>query len=92
MVKLKDWSHKWLNEGFATYMQSLFLRHDKGEEEFYYDLLLKLDAYLKEARERYTRPISPKYYASPDEFRVRHSYEKASLVIHSLVNEIGETT
>ena len=26
----KDWSHIWLNEGFASYFDPLFAEHDRG--------------------------------------------------------------
>ena len=30
----KDWSHIWLNEGFASYFDPLFIEHDRGVDEF----------------------------------------------------------
>ena len=38
LVTCRDWSHAWLNEGFATYFETLFTQHDKGQDEFDYEL------------------------------------------------------
>jgi aminopeptidase N len=90
LVTCKDWSHIWLNESFATFFQSLYFRHNLGADEFYYDLVSKLDSYLDESAKRYIRPISTKFYANPEDVFDRHSYEKGSLVLNSLMNLVGE--
>ncbi len=90
LVTCKDWSHIWLNESFATFFQALYFRHDRGLDEFYYDLVGKLDTYLEESAKRYIRPISTKFYSMPEEMFDRHTYEKGSLVLNSLFNLVGE--
>ncbi len=90
LVTCRDWSHIWLNESFATFFQALYFRRDRGVEEYYYDLVGKLDTYLEEASKRYIRPISTKYYSMPEEVFDRHAYEKGSLVLNSLLNAVGE--
>lgn len=90
LVTCKDWAHIWLNESFATFYQALYFRHDRGIDEYYYDLIGNLDTYLEESSRRYIRPISTKLYQQPDEVFDRHSYEKGSLVLNSLMNYLGE--
>src|SRR5262249_24615007 len=34
LLTCKDWSHTWLNEGFASYFDPLFAEHDRGEDAF----------------------------------------------------------
>src|SRR6185436_19392910 len=34
LLTCRDWSHVWLNEGFATYLAALFTEHDRGTDEF----------------------------------------------------------
>ena len=31
LLTCKDWSHIWLNEGFASYFDPLFTEHDRGD-------------------------------------------------------------
>ena len=90
LVTMKDWAHIWLNESFATYLENLFLRKDKGEEEFIYELNRDLQAYLEEYRSRYSRPIVMRVYKYPEELFDNHSYPKGSLILHTLNSLIGE--
>ena len=89
LVTCKDWSHIWLNEGFATFMQAMWRRHDEGEEEFIYDMIGKLDAYLSEYG-RYSRPVVLRLYRYPLELFDSHSYSKGALILWSLMNMVGE--
>jgi len=92
LVTNKDWSHIWLNESFATYFENLFVRNDKGEEEFIEALFEDLDTYLEEYRRRYARPIVAKAYTDPEEVFDMHAYPKGGLVLHTLMNLLGEQT
>ena len=38
LLTCRDWSHGWLNEGFATYFEALFTEHNKGIDELRYEL------------------------------------------------------
>ncbi|MGC9135839.1 M1 family aminopeptidase [Caldivirga sp.] len=89
LVTTRDWGNIWLNEAFATYMEALYTMHAKGVDEFIYELYSNLKAYLNEYR-RYARPIVTRLYKYPEEMFDRHTYEKGSLVLHTLKNIIGE--
>lgn len=86
----KDWSHAWLNESFATYFDALFKRHDKGDDEFYYQLRGNANAYFEEDKDHYRRAISTKVYKRPSDLFDRHLYEKGSIVLHMLHHFLGE--
>lgn len=89
MVTCKDWSHLWLNEGFASYSELLYLENSKGEKEFLMEVINNMDAYLKEAKDEYIRPIVTKKFLHPDDLFDSHSYQKGACVLHMLRNLIG---
>ena len=49
LVTCRDWEHIWLNEGFASYSEALYLESSQGEKEFLYYLLQMADVYLQDA-------------------------------------------
>ena len=85
----KDWSHAWLNEGFATYFEALYTEHHLGENEFRYEMFQNARAYLNEAGQ-YERPIVTRIYSEPIDIFDRHLYEKGSLVLHMLRYLLGD--
>ncbi len=90
LVTCRDWSHIWINESFATFLDSLYYRHWKGMDEFIYRMYQNLQAYLKEYKDYYSRPIVYRVYKYPEEMFDRHSYPKGALVINTLLNLLGE--
>ena len=52
LLTCKDWSHAWLNEGFATYFEALFREFDQGEDEFDYYRLMLAQRYFEEDRKK----------------------------------------
>lgn len=90
LLTCKDWSHAWLNEGFATYMEACWTQHDLGEDEFRYEMLENARAYLSEDGGAYRRPIVTHVYAEPIDLFDRHLYQKGSWVLHMLRGLLGE--
>ncbi|AUX48383.1 aminopeptidase [Sorangium cellulosum] len=90
LVTCRDWSHGWLNEGFATFMEHVYREHHLGADEYDHGLKGDLDAYLGEARGRYRRPIVCQDYDAPLDVFDRHLYEKGGLVLHLLRRELGD--
>jgi len=87
-VTCKDWSHLWLNEGFATYYTHLYEEHKSGRDAMLYGL-------YKDARDQIltkesdTRPIVYRQYGHPsDQFDYR-AYPKGSWVLHMLRSQLG---
>ncbi len=91
-VTCRDWSHAWLNEGFATFMEHVEREDRIGRDEYDYGVSSDTDTYLHEASARYSRPIVCRDYAEPIDLFDRHLYEKGGLVLHMLRRELGDET
>jgi aminopeptidase N len=91
LITLRTWSETWMNESFATYSDYLYTRYDQGEEEGALALLNKKNAYLREARERYIRPIVFNRYEHPGQNFDRHTYPKGACILHMLRFILGDT-
>lgn len=89
-VTCRDWSHAWLNEGFATFLEHVEREHRLGRDEYDWGLLGDLESYLSEAQDRYRRPIVCREYVEPIDLFDRHLYQKGSLVLHMLRRELGD--
>ena len=90
LVTPADWSETWLSESFATYGEYLYARSAAGDDEAAVNLLVKKEAYLKEARERYVRPIVFDRWVWPNDNFDRHTYQKGALVLHMLRDLVGD--
>lgn len=89
-ITCRDWSHAWLNEGFATYMNAVYYDHFLGKNDFLYQLYMDEINYKNEFSSEYARPIVTNVYDYPGELFDRHLYEKASRVLHMLRDELGD--
>jgi len=90
LVTCRDWSHAWLNEGFATYMEHIDREAHLGRDEYEQGMLGDLHGYLSEAQGRYKRPIVCQDWESPIDIFDRHLYEKGACVLHMLRTELGD--
>ncbi|RYE89271.1 MAG: M1 family peptidase, partial [Myxococcales bacterium] len=90
LVTCRDWSHGWLNEGFATYFEHIDRERRLGLDEYELGVKGDLDAYLTEAVSRYQRPIVCQDYEAPIDLFDRHLYEKGGLVLHMLRRTLGD--
>jgi aminopeptidase N len=90
LLTCRDWSHAWLNEGFATMCEALFKEHELGREEAAYYQMTDEQDYKEEDAERYRRPIVAKTYIEPNELFDRHLYEKGGLVLNTLRYYLGD--
>lgn len=89
-VTCRDWSHAWLNEGFATYFEHIEREDRLGRDEYDYSIQGDWESYLAEAGSRYQRPIVCRDYREPMELFDRHLYEKGGLVLHLLRRRLGD--
>ncbi len=90
LLTCRDWSHAWLNEGFATFFEAIFREADLGYDEYVYDVFGCVERYLEEDSDRYRRAIVCNRFRDPIELFDRHLYEKGGAVLHMLRGELGE--
>ncbi|HEY8429076.1 MAG TPA: M1 family aminopeptidase [Sandaracinaceae bacterium] len=90
LVTCRHWSHAWLNEGFATYMEHVWKEHREGRDAYFYNLEQDLELYLAEHGSRYGRPIVENVWAAPIDVFDRHLYQKGGLVLHALRQHLGD--
>jgi aminopeptidase N len=89
LVTCRDWSQAWLNEGFATYFETIWREADLGWDEYQRDVFEIVGRYLDEDGDRYRRPIVCNVYRDPIELFDRHLYEKGGAVLHMLRGTLG---
>ncbi len=87
-VTCKDWSHIWLNEGFAVYYEKLYDGHKNGRDSMLYNLYRSARGVLSDRPVH--KPIVCRSYASAWEQFDYRTYPKASWVLHMLRTELGE--
>lgn len=89
LITLRTWSETWMNESFGTYSDYLYTEHFLGEPDASIDLDAKKKAYLKEAKNKYQRPIVHTRYSVPQDNFDRHTYQKGASVLNMLRSIIG---
>jgi aminopeptidase N len=90
LVTLRSWEHTWMNESFGTYSDYLYKVHAWGPEEAAYDLIRKKNGYLREAHNRYMRPVVFNRYESPGQNFDSHTYPKGACILHMLRFVLGD--
>ena len=90
LVTCADWTHAWLNEGFASYFQCLYLEKERGIDFLRWDMSLKAELYFDEDKTSYRRPIVDRNYIYPDDLFDSATYEKGAWMIHQLRYILGD--
>ncbi len=82
MITCRDWHHSWLNEGFATYSEALFIEAYLGREALY-DYMRGIRYYGDDAVYRYD---------TSDTWIILDNivYDKGAWVLHMLRGVIGD--
>jgi len=90
-VTCRDWGQIWLNESFATYMQTMWTEKLKGHNEFLYtDLRNNQNTVLNTWRQGIRRPIVTKYYDNKDAMFDNYAYPGGGSVLHMLRKYVGD--
>lgn len=89
-VTCKDWSHLWLNEGFATYYTHLYEGHKFGRDAMLYRLHGDAERRVLPQKND-TKPIVYNEYKNPMQQFDYRAYPKGGWVLHMLRSQLGET-
>jgi aminopeptidase N len=84
LVTPRDWTHLWLNEGFATYFETLFAEQDRGKDQFQYEMILAAMACRSADRTLGRKPI-----VSHDSYPA-NLYSRGAWVLHMLRQILGD--
>ena len=90
LVTCRGWHHNWLNESWATFGENLYNEAAYGEDAAAWDRIQKTSQYLAQDFGQYRRPIVTDRYGYPMDLFDRHAYEKGSLVLTMLRDELGD--
>lgn len=90
LVTCKDWSHTWLNEGFATYYDALHDGHKNGHDAMLYHLYHNARGFIDRAAADDSRPIVYRKFDGPMEQFSYLAYPKGGWVLHMLRSQLGE--
>ncbi|HNM77240.1 MAG TPA: M1 family aminopeptidase [Tepidiformaceae bacterium] len=87
LMTCRDWSHGWLNESFATFLEMLWDEHHLGIDMYRQGAIENAGLYFDE---RYRRPIVTNVFHEPIDLFDRHLYEKGSVVLAMLRALLGD--
>ena len=90
LVTCKDWSHAWLNEGFATFMEASFREREGGRDAYLAEMESNASTYFSEDTYRYRRPIVYNRYREPIDLFDMTLYKKGALIVHMLRETVGD--
>ena len=89
-VVCRDYAHAWLKEGWATYMESVWLGDTVGLDALHHQMYEESIAYRQEADNRYLRPIVTRDFNSSFQMYDGHLYPGAAWRIHMLRHMLGD--
>ncbi|MCX7006230.1 MAG: M1 family aminopeptidase, partial [Kiritimatiellaeota bacterium] len=89
LVTCKDWSHIWLNEGFATYYASLFAGAQHGRDQFLADMAGSAKWISKQTNTAERAMQWRRYQNAWEQFDYR-AYPKGAWVLHMLRSQLGD--
>ena len=89
-VVCRDFAHVWLKEGWATYMESVWLGDTEGEDALQWQLHEEERNYRAESDERYARPIVTRHMDTSWTMFDHHLYPGAAWRIHMLRRTLGD--
>ena len=88
LVTCKDWGNIWLNEGFATFMEYMWMEGHFGKEKADFDRWESVRDWFQ-SHNLYAKPIVRRDFDDSSEFD-GNAYGKGGLVLYMLRHELGD--
>jgi len=89
MLTTRNWSHAWLNEGFATFFSRKYREQKFGFDEGEYIRFGEINGYFGSHKKWRRSTVQLKFYESMDVFD-GHIYAKGSLILNMLQDYLGD--
>lgn len=90
LLTCRNWSHAWLNEGFATYFTNLWIEHDKGRDQFLFDMAETQFGVRGADFGASRKPTVTDVYAEPADLFGSRIYGRGACILHMLRGMLGE--
>ncbi|NLT50511.1 MAG: T9SS type A sorting domain-containing protein [Ignavibacteria bacterium] len=87
-ITCRDWQNIWLNEGFATYSEALYLEKKYGKDFYKSEIAADMENAKYAVGTLYVQDAS----SISEIFDSKRSYSKGSVVLHMLRNVVGDST
>jgi aminopeptidase N len=88
LITCKDWSHIWLNEGFATYYDALYQEFKYGRDAFLWKMRENAGSVIN--RKSDPHPMVFRDYGIPFEQFDYRAYPKGSWILNMLRHQLGD--
>ncbi len=90
LLTCRHWGEIWLNESFATFFEALWKEHDKGKDDFLYEMYGNQQGYFQAWNQGNRRPIVTVRYEDPDALFDVYAYPRGAAVLSMLRFVLGE--
>lgn len=87
LVTCKDWSHLWLNEGFASFMSPVWFEYDLGKDEYDYAIYRAMKRAIRGGKDR---PVVDRHYDAARDMFDSRAYPKGASILHMLRRRVGD--
>ena len=88
-VSETDWNHLWLSEGFATYLEHMYMESKYGQDTLTSLMTNGRSLVLSFKNEFPNRVLVPEKVENPNSMLNAYSYQKGAWILHMLRMEVG---
>jgi len=90
LLTCRHWGEIWLNESFAVFFEGVWKEHDKGKDDFLYEMYANQQGYFRAWDQGSRRPIVTLRYQDPDALFDAYAYPRGGAVLNMLRFVLGE--